>query len=159
MVQKSNRNIDFTKTFFNWISKESGDPLVGNKSFAILENYHGRERIHHNLLDEQGFPKELESEFGRYTPVMENPKYPPWVVNEAGSEGGPVRYDEALTPPKAVLPVTKSFLNWMEKQSKEADAFAIATAQAKKEGYDDFSEGSEGREKRNEIAEDIKGKE
>ena len=160
MILKSNGNIDFTQTFFNWVSKESSDPLVGNKAFAVLENYHGRERIHHNLLDEQGFPKELESEFGRYTPVMENPNYPPWVVNEAGSEGGPIRYDEALTPPKAVLPVlpvTKSFLNWIEKQGKETDAFAIATAQAKKEGYDDFSEGSEGREKRNKIAEDIKG--
>ena len=89
---------------------------------------------------------------------MENPDYPPWVVNEAGSEGGPVHYEEALTPPKAVLPVTKAFLNWMAKQSNESNPFAIATAQAKKEGFDDFSEGSEGRDKRNKIAEDIKGK-
>ena len=43
----------------------------------------------------------------------------------------------------------------MEKRDK-GDAFAIATAQAKKEGYKDFSEGSEGREKRNELAEKLK---
>jgi HK97 family phage prohead protease len=161
MVFKSNGNVNFSETFFNWLSKENGkasDPLVGNKVASILENYHGRERVHHNLLDEQGFPKELESEFARYTPVMENPKYVPWVVNEAGEEAGAKHYEEALTPPKAVLPVTKAFLNWMSKQSNESNPFAIATAQAKKEGFDDFSEGSEGRDKRNKIAEDIKGK-
>ena len=43
----------------------------------------------------------------------------------------------------------------MQKRDK-GDAFAIATSQAKKEGYDDFSEGSEGREKRNELAEKLK---
>jgi|TARA_R100000781_G_scaffold86329_1_gene53140 hypothetical protein len=163
MIRKSNGNIDFTTTFFNWLSKENGkasDPLSGNKMFATLENYHGRERVHHNLLDEQGFPKELEAEFARYTPVMENPKYVPWVVNEAGEEAGANHYEEALTPPKASLPLTKTFLKWFAKEGKKDytsnSPYALATAQAKKEGYDDFSEGSEGREKRNKLAEKLK---
>ena len=128
--------------------------------FATLENYHGRERVHHNLLDEQGFPKELEAEFARYTPVMENPKYVPWVVNESGEEAGANHYEEALTPPKASLPLTKTFLKWFAKEGKKDytsnSPYALATAQAKKEGYDDFSEGSEGREKRNKLAEKLK---
>ena len=80
---------------------------------------------------------------------MENPNYFPWVVGEAGSKLGPKRYQGGS------LPVTKAFLEWMEKRDK-GDAFAIATAQAKKEGFKDFSEGSEGREKRNELAEKLK---
>ena len=152
MVLKSNGNVDFTQTFFNWLSKENGkatDPLVGDKMFAVLENYRGREKEHHNQLDRQGFPKELDPEFARVTPVMENPNYAPWVVGEAGSKLGPKRYQGGS------LPVTKAFLEWMEKRDK-GDAFAIATAQAKKEGFKDFSEGSEGREKRNELAEKLK---
>ena len=92
---------------------------------------------------------ELDPEFARVTPVMENPNYPPWVVGEAGSNLGPKRYEGSS------LPVTKAFLSWMQKRDK-GDAFAIATSQAKKEGYDDFSEGSEGREKRNDLAEKLK---
>ena len=152
MVLKSNGNVDFTQTFLGWLSKENGkatDPLVGDKMFAVLENYRGREKEHHNQLDRQGFPKELDPEFARVTPVMENPNYAPWVVGEAGSKLGPKRYQGGS------LPVTKAFLEWMEKRDK-GDAFAIATAQAKKEGFKDFSEGSEGREKRNELAEKLK---
>ena len=37
-----------------------------------------------------------------------------------------------------------------------ANPFAVATAQAKKLGYDDFKEGSEGDKKRKEIAEALK---
>ncbi len=44
-------------------------------------------------------------------------------------------------------------------QNSAKEPFAIATAQAQKEGYDDFSEGSEGKERRDEIAEAIKEKE
>ena len=128
---------------------KASDPLVGDKMFAVLENYRGREKEHHNQLDRQGFPKELDPEFARVTPVMENPNYPPWVVGEAGSNLGPKRYEGSS------LPVTKAFLSWMQKRDK-GDAFAIATSQAKKEGYDDFSEGSEGREKRNDLAEKLK---
>ena len=163
MIFKSNGKADFVGTFFNWLSKENGkasDPFIGDKTQAILENYAGRERVHHNLLDEQGFPKELEPEFARYTPVVEDDLYhtkPPWVVNEAGAEAGAVHYEEALTPPKAVLPITKTFLNWFEKEGKEAkNPFAVATSQTKKMGYDDFSEGSEGKEKRDKIAESLK---
>lgn len=56
----------------------------------------------------------------------------------------------------------KSFDDWdnfIEKQQQEWTArspFAIATHTAKKMGYKDFSEGSPGREKRDEIAEKLK---
>ena len=39
-----------------------------------------------------------------------------------------------------------------------SDAFAVATAQAKRSGHKDFSEGSPGEKKRDEIAEAIKRK-
>ena len=44
-----------------------------------------------------------------------------------------------------------------KKFSKQGNPFAIATSQAKKMGYDDFSEGSTGRKKRGKIAEAVKG--
>jgi len=48
--------------------------------------------------------------------------------------------------------------NYMSTIQLEAknNPFAIATAQAKKEGYEDFSDGAEGEERRGEIAESIK---
>ena len=54
------------------------------------------------------------------------------------------------------------FHNRMSKNKlkKEVDnPFAVATAQAKKMGYSNFTEGSEGNKKREEIAEAIKRKE
>ena len=54
------------------------------------------------------------------------------------------------------------FHNRMSKNKlkKEIDnPFAVATAQAKKMGYSNFTEGSEGNKKREEIAEAIKRKE
>ena len=74
------------------------------------EAYRKREQVHHQLLDAQGFPSELEPEQNRYIPTAEieldensniiHPK-PPWVVNEAGQDLGTSHANEALTPPSA----------------------------------------------------------
>ena len=106
-----------------------------------------------------------------------NPK-PPWTVNEAGQELGD-RLDEdspdfhesakaearrradASGHPWFEIPLlakaesaTGKFLNFLAKQ--EDNPFAIATAQAQKQGYTKFHEGSAGDGKRKEIAESIK---
>jgi len=53
----------------------------------------------------------------------------------------------------------EAFKSFVEKQAlSEGSIFAIATDKAKEQGYKDFSEGSKGREKRDEIAEAIKDK-
>ena len=44
----------------------------------------------------------------------------------------------------------------MTERKAVRDPFAVATAQAQEQGYTDFSEGSEGDKKRDEIAEAIK---
>ena len=55
-----------------------------------------------------------------------------------------------------------NYMGIIEKESDDfglkavENPFAVATAQAKKHGYDDFSEGSAGAKKRDEIAEALK---
>lgn len=46
----------------------------------------------------------------------------------------------------------------IEKQGGAREPFAVATQRAKEEGFSDFSEGSPGRKRRDEIAEGIKAK-
>ena len=61
-------------------------------------------------------------------------------MKRAGLKKGTVDYQQSTTWP----------------QEKQDNPFAIGTSQAKKMGYEDFSEGSEGDEKRDEIVEAIK---
>ena len=76
------------------------------ESFPTLMNTQGRQDEHHRLLDQYGFPSELEAEYARYTPVIEEDpsplahRLPPWVVNEAGQNLGERHYDDALTTPQ-----------------------------------------------------------
>ena len=238
-MYKSDGDIDFTKSFFSYIQKEG----LEGESFPTLMNTQGRQAEHHQLLDEYGFPAELEPENARYTPVVELDlahSKPPWVVNEAGQSLGERYYEDALTTPQLApgtkrgvaeganstetpvkqlnitdsfnnvlttmakdkaeeeghpwyspeieVKITKSqdFFNWMDSNNhmykescpceycfqKTADykgtvekpflalavdnPFAVATAQAKKLGHSDFSEGSKGDKKRGEIAEALK---
>ena len=71
------------------------------------------------------------------------------------------------TPEPEIIAISKSeipsfknmFMNWVSKESKDEDtsrAVAIATAQAKKEGYKKFTDGSPGDDRRDKIAEEIK---
>ena len=239
LMYKSDGDIDFTKSFFSYIQKEG----LEGESFPTLMNTQGRQAEHHQLLDEYGFPAELEPENARYTPVVELDlahSKPPWVVNEAGQSLGERYYEDALTTPQLApgtkrgvaeganstetpvkqlnitdsfnnvlttmakdkaeeeghpwyspeieVKITKSqdFFNWMDSNNhmykescpceycfqKTADykgtvekpflalavdnPFAVATAQAKKLGHSDFSEGSKGDKKRGEIAEALK---
>ena len=114
LMYKSDGDIDFTKSFFKFVEtnkvplqkivQEEGK--MYGESFATLMNTQGRQDEHHRLLDAYGFPGELEPEYARYTPVIEEDptplahKIPPWNVNEAGQNLGSRYYDEALTPPQ-----------------------------------------------------------
>ena len=138
-------DINFTKTFFQFM-KDEVTPLQKivetdgeyGASFPTLHNTQGRQQEHHRLLDEYGFPAEIESEMARYTPVIEKDpslfahKKVPWAVNEAGQDLGIRHYEDALTPPVVggdyvkpgvveggnsneipVSSLTKSFLGWV----------------------------------------------
>ena len=141
-------DVDFTKSFFQFM-KEEVEPLQKivtvdgeyGASFPTLHNTQGRQQEHHRLLDEYGFPAEVESEMARYTPVLEEDPSPfahkkvPWAVNEAGQNLGIRHYDDALTPPVVggeyvkpgvvqganskeipVSSLTKSFLGWVAEE-------------------------------------------
>ena len=105
LMYKSDGDIDFTKSFLSFMKKEQADAMQG-ESFPTLMNTQGRQDEHHNLLDKYGFPGELEAEYARYTPVIEeDPSFgahsiPPWTVNEAGQNLGERDYEDALTPPQ-----------------------------------------------------------
>ena len=72
----------------------------------------------------------------------------------------PVPEPEIIAISKSEMPSFKAmFTSWITKESKDEDtsrAIAIATAQAKKEGYKKFTDGSPGDDRRDKIAEEIK---
>ena len=102
LVMNENNEIDFMKSFMNFMQKEELDEM----QFATLYNTQARQDEHHRLLDRYGFPTEVEPETARYTPVIEDDpsplghKYVPWAVNEAGQNLGMRYYDQALTKPQ-----------------------------------------------------------
>jgi len=174
------------ETFTNILTKAE-DPFKTGKSFTTLHNFEGRTKEHHQLLREYGFPSEVPLEGGRYTPVVEVETNdwgmpinlrPPWIVNEAGQELGnkldedSPDYSTSSAAKAKKTSITKQFFNYMEGVSgveipttlyqavhKEAiNPFAVATAQAKKQGHKDFSEGSAGDKQRKNIAEAVKRK-
>ena len=110
---KSDGDIDFTKSFFKFVNEDPALQKIVTiegqeygQSFPTLINTQARQEEHHRLLDKYGFPGELEPEYARYTPVIEEDpslmahKVPPWNVNEAGQNLGLRHYDDALTPPQ-----------------------------------------------------------
>ncbi len=104
LIMKQDGNIDFTKSFLEYVKKEM--PQDGIEAFPVLYNTQARQEEHHRLLDRYGFPQEVEPEFARNTPVIEDDpspmghSYVPWAVNEAGSNLGKRFYDDALTKPQ-----------------------------------------------------------
>ena len=112
LLIKEDGNVDFLASFLNLMKDQ--DPFTntsGTKDTNVLgqKAYEAREQLHHRLLDEQGFPAELEPEWNRYIPVSETEvdeegkvihQKPPWVVNEAGDDLGTRWTNEALSPPK-----------------------------------------------------------
>ena len=76
------------------------------------------------------------------------------------SHDDPTPEPEIIAISKSDIPSFKDmFVNWITKESKDEDtssAVAIATAQAKKEGYKKFTDGSPGDKRRDKIAEEIK---
>ena len=113
LMFKSDGDIDFTKSFLKFVKEDAALQKIVTiegqeygQSFPTLINTQGRQDEHHRLLDQYGFPGELEPEYARYTPVIEEDpspfahKVPPWNVNEAGSNLGNRHYDDALTTPQ-----------------------------------------------------------
>ena len=73
LLYKSNGDIDFTKSFFNFMNKGIFDEL--GDVFPALENEEGRREVHAAFLQEYGIPS------GAPTHIS-----PPWVVNDAGED-------------------------------------------------------------------------
>jgi len=114
VMMKDDGNVDFLASLVNLVKDDNPfTNIQGKNDTPILgddEAYRRREQVHHQLLDEQGFPAELEAEQNRYIPTAEieldeNSKpinvKPPWVVNEAGQDLGTNHAHEALTKPTA----------------------------------------------------------
>ena len=72
----------------------------------------------------------------------------------------PVPEPEIIAISKSEIPSFKNlFMSWVAKEDKDSDkstAIAIATAQAKKEGYKKFTDGSPGDNRRDKLAKEIK---
>ena len=133
LMFKSGGDIDFTKSFMNFIKKDF-------TLKDVLDNLPAREQEHHRFLDSLGFPAEIEPETRRYIPVADadpsGHKYEPWVVNSAGQELSISHREEALTTPvighfskpgviegsnSSETPVAKAtddFFNWMAQDQK-----------------------------------------
>ena len=112
VLVKQDGNVDFLASLLNLVKDDNPfTNTIGTDDTELLETeaYRKREQLHHSLLDEQGFPAELEPEQMRYIPVAEDDidedgkvinKKPPWVVNTAGQDLGTSHTNEALSPPK-----------------------------------------------------------
>ena len=110
---KDDGNVDFLASLVNLVKDDNpftNTPGTDDTAVLGVEAYRRREQAHHRLLDEQGFPSEVEPEQNRYIPTAEveldedgkpvNVK-PPWVVNEAGQDLGTSYAHEALSKPSA----------------------------------------------------------
>ena len=110
---KDDGNVDFLASLVNLVKDDNpftNTPGTDDTEVLGNESYRRREQAHHMLLDEQGFPAEMEPEQNRYIPTAEieldedskpiNVK-PPWVVNEAGQDLGTSYAHEALSKPSA----------------------------------------------------------
>ncbi len=111
LMYKSDGDIDFTKSFMNFVKSDKElqkivqvEDAPDGAAFPTLNNTQARQDEHHRLLNRLGFPGELEPEYARYTPVIEEDpmshRQEPWVVNEAGQNLGERHYDDALTKPQ-----------------------------------------------------------
>jgi HK97 family phage prohead protease len=74
LMYKSDGDINFTKSFLNFMNKGIFDDL-GEDPFPALENEEGRQKVHADFLEEYGFPS------GAPTHIS-----PPWITNDAGEE-------------------------------------------------------------------------
>ena len=115
VMMKEDGNVDFLASLVNLVKDDNPFTNTQGKGETMVlgvtdEAYRRREQAHHRLLDEQGFPAEVEPEQNRYIPTAEieldeNSKpinvKPPWVVNEAGQDLGTSYAHEALTKPSA----------------------------------------------------------
>ena len=113
VLVKDDGNVDFLASLVNLVKDDNpftNTPGTDDTEVLGNESYRRREQAHHMLLDEQGFPAEMEPEQNRYIPTAEieldeNSKpinvKPPWVVNEAGQDLGTSYAHEALSKPSA----------------------------------------------------------
>ena len=141
LMTNANDQIDFTQSFLAFANEQG---FIGKAEdvgdFPTLYNTDGRIQQHWSLLHRMGWPSEMHPETGRYVPVSEADQIgmfvipaDPKVVNEAGQELGYFHASDALTSPalgtferdgiregsnSVETPITKSFLTWMEKESR-----------------------------------------
>ena len=122
LLVKEDGTVDFLASFLNLVKDDNPFTNTPGKDdtpiFGDDEAYRRRETLHHQFLDEQGFPAEVEPEQNRYIPTAEieldensrpiNVK-PPWVVNEAGQDLGTSHINEALTKPSLTAPKSKPY--------------------------------------------------
>ena len=98
LMYKSDGDIDFTKSFFNYMNKGVFDDL-GEDPFPSLKNEEGRRLEHRRFLAEYGFPADVDQESIRDAGIEEydpmNPS-PPWVVNDAGQNMKSTYMDAAM---------------------------------------------------------------
>ena len=111
VLVKEDGNVSFLASLLNLVKDDNPfTNTMGKDDTELLETeaYRKREAVHHQLLDEQGFPAEVMPEQNRYIPTAEieldensRPIHvkPPWVVNEAGQDLGTSHANEALSPP------------------------------------------------------------
>ena len=111
VLVKEDGNVNFLASLLNLVKDDNPfTNTMGKDDTELLETeaYRKREAVHHQLLDEQGFPAEVMPEQNRYIPTAEieldensRPIHvkPPWVVNEAGQDLGTSHANEALSPP------------------------------------------------------------
>jgi len=163
LLMKEDGGIDFLASLKHLLKADNpftnskatdGTPIFGTDA------YRKREQLHHRLLDEQGFPSELEPEQNRYIPVSETEvdddgkivrQKPPWTVNEAGEDLGTRWTNEALTPPTAGAVTDKPY---------NLQKFVGLTGQRKKaliiEGYDSATDAFFSKEINEEKPKEIK---
>ena len=98
LMYKSNGDMNFTKSFLNFMNKGVFDELEEDP-FPSLKNEEGRRLEHKRLLSDYGFPADIDQESIRDAGIDEyNPTHPspPWVVNDAGQNMKSTYMDSAM---------------------------------------------------------------
>jgi len=104
----------FTEIFTAWFNKANLIEDLDKKQLAVLMNENARQLQHRGLLNQLGFPEEVDLERSRYAPVTYDEPgnlVSPVIVNEAGQELGDPNMEEMR---KAV----NDFKAWMRKEEE-----------------------------------------
>ena len=113
------------EVFDSWIDKAESNGLLEGKQMAVLENGNARQLHHRSLLDEMGFPKQVDAKDIHVPVDYDDPEDPTdWrVVNQSGQELG----DPNLEMYKASSPLLDDpkRMTGVAKGKKDADVEKI----------------------------------